>query len=60
MDAKEYVGMEWERDLKEGTSQLHQSAFCEKILKDFGYRSFHNSYNNQERSICKQVVAQMG
>jgi hypothetical protein len=34
MDAKEYLGMEWERDLKEGTSQLHQSA---KLLKDFGF-----------------------
>jgi hypothetical protein len=37
MDAKEYVGMEWERDVKGNTSNLHQSAFCEKLLKDFGY-----------------------
>jgi hypothetical protein len=37
MDAKEYVGMEWERDVKGNTSKLHQSAFCEKLLKDFGF-----------------------
>jgi hypothetical protein len=37
MDAKEYVGMEWERDVKGNTSKRHQSAFCEKLLKDFGY-----------------------
>jgi hypothetical protein len=37
MDAKEYVGMEWERDVKGNTSKLHQSAFCENLLKDFGY-----------------------
>jgi hypothetical protein len=37
MDAKEYVGMEWERDVKSNTTKLHQLAFCEKLLKDFGY-----------------------
>ena len=37
MDATEYVGMEWERDVKSHTRKLHQSAFCEKLLKDFGY-----------------------
>ena len=37
MDAKEYVGMEWERDVRGNTSKLHQSVFCEKLLKDFGY-----------------------
>jgi hypothetical protein len=37
MDAKEYVGMEWERDVKGNTSKRHQSVFCEKLLKDFGY-----------------------
>jgi hypothetical protein len=36
MDAKEYVGMEWERDVKDNTNKFHQSAFCEKLLKDFG------------------------
>jgi hypothetical protein len=29
--------MQWERDVKGNTSKLHQSAFCEKLLKDFGY-----------------------
>ena len=37
MDAKEYLGMEWERDFEQVTGKLHQSAFCEKILKDFGW-----------------------
>ena len=35
IDAKEYVGMEWERDVKGNTRKLHQSVFCEKLLKDF-------------------------
>lgn len=30
MDAKEYVGMEWERDVEGHTRKLHQSAFCER------------------------------
>jgi hypothetical protein len=33
---QEYVGMEWDRDVKGNTSKLHQSVFCEKLLKDFG------------------------
>ncbi len=37
MDAKEYVGMEWEWDVKGNTNKFHQSAFCEKLLEDFGY-----------------------
>jgi hypothetical protein len=37
MDATEYVGTEWERDVEGNTSKLHQSAFCEKLLTDFGY-----------------------
>ncbi len=27
MDAKEYMGMEWERDVKGNTNKLHQSVF---------------------------------
>ena len=37
IDAKEYVGMEWERDVKGNTRKLINRAFCEKLLKDFGY-----------------------
>ena len=37
MDAKEYVGMEWDRHVKGNTNKLHQSVFREKLLKDFGY-----------------------
>jgi hypothetical protein len=37
MDAKEYVGMEWERNVKGHTSKLHQSAFSQKLKRDFGY-----------------------
>ena len=29
--------MEWERDIKAGTSTLHQRAFTEKLLKAFGF-----------------------
>jgi hypothetical protein len=29
--------MEWERDVKDNTSKCHQSVFCEKLLKGFGY-----------------------
>jgi hypothetical protein len=33
----EMLGMEWERDIKAGTSFLHQRAFTEKLLKVFGF-----------------------
>jgi hypothetical protein len=33
----EMLGMEWERDIKAGTSILHQKAFTEKLLKAFGF-----------------------
>jgi hypothetical protein len=33
----EMLGMEWERDIKAGTSTLHQRAFTEKLLKAFGF-----------------------
>ncbi len=32
MDAKEYVGMDWERDVKGNSITCHQSVFCEKLL----------------------------
>jgi hypothetical protein len=37
MGAKEYVGMEWEGDVKGYTSKLQQSSYCEKMLRDFGF-----------------------
>ena len=37
MDAKEYVGMECVRDLTGYTNKLHQSSYCEKVLRDFGF-----------------------
>jgi hypothetical protein len=37
MDAKEYVGMECVRDLTGCTNKLHQSSYCEKVLRDFGF-----------------------
>ena len=33
----EMLGMEWVRDVEGGKSELHQVAFTEKMLKDFGY-----------------------
>ncbi len=33
----EMLGMEWERDIEVGTSNLHQSAFTEQLLKAFGF-----------------------
>ena len=34
---EEYLGMEWERDMKNSSSKLHQAAFTEKLLKDYGH-----------------------
>ena len=33
----EMLGMEWERDIEVGTSNLHQSAFTEQLLKAFWF-----------------------
>ena len=33
----EILGMEWDHDIKAGTSTLHQRAFTEKLLKAFGF-----------------------
>jgi hypothetical protein len=32
---EEYLGMEWERDMKNSSSKLHQAAFTEKLLRDY-------------------------
>ena len=37
MDVSDFLGMEWERDVEGRTSRLHQKAFLEKLLKDYGY-----------------------
>ena len=36
-DVSELLGMEWERDLENASSKLHQAAYTEKMLKSFGY-----------------------
>jgi hypothetical protein len=33
----EMLGMEWERDIEAGTSNLHKRVFTEKLLKAFGF-----------------------
>jgi hypothetical protein len=33
----EMLGMEWERDIEAGTSNLHKRVFTEKLLKVFGF-----------------------
>ena len=60
MDAKKDVGMEWKRDVPGCTSNLHQSAYCEKVIRDFGSWEYANcrrevkhrrlSTNNRSRS----------
>ena len=33
----DFLGMEWERDIEGRKSRLHQKAFIEKLLRDYGY-----------------------
>ena len=40
-DVSELLGMEWERDLENASSKLHQAAYTEKMLKSFGYWGYH-------------------
>jgi hypothetical protein len=49
MDAKEYVGMDWERDIEGHTRKLHQSAFCEKLLKRCKKMSDTGSAQSRQR-----------
>ncbi len=54
MDAKEYVGMEWERDVEGNTSKLHQVAFCEKTVEGFrilALRKASKDAGNSRRQI---------
>ena len=41
-DVSDFLGMEWERDIEGRTSKLHQKAFLEKLLRDYGYWEFRS------------------
>ena len=40
-DNSELLGMQWERNLDDRTSKIHQAAFTEKMLKSFGFWQYH-------------------
>ena len=40
-DTSELLGMQWERNLDDRTSKVHQAAFTEKMLKSFGFWQYH-------------------